>query len=299
MRWYMKIYDWMIEDLHLSGNELLVFAYWYSWVESGRECTETATAIAAKLGMTTRSYHYITAKLMSLDVDEMCKNFTSDKCKYFTSEMCKNFTSVVKNLHIRSEKFSHRKCKNFTSHTLNIHNNNKTTQDAPARAREEDVKKSAEEMRAESQPLFPGGSASQKKESSAAAADIPAIIMEAVVEFYRTRLHVVYVPDFREETSSRNELAAKVRYSMEAEGWHIDGDSVRTWWGEFLAAAYKSADQWQRDNFNIRTLNSQYQRFINQIHNGKQANSNAGQPASGGVSREFVERHLRQAGIAF
>ena len=123
--------------------------------------------------------------------------------------------------------------------------------------------------------------------------------MEAVVEFYRTRLHVVYVPDFREETSSRNELAAKVRYSMEAEGWHIDGDSVRTWWGEFLAAAYKSADQWQRDNFNIRTLNSQYQRFINQIHNGKQANSNAGQPASGGVSREFVERHLRQAGIAF
>ena len=291
MRWYIKIYDWMTEDLHLSGNELLVFAYWYSWVESGRECAETATAIAAKLGLKRSSYYYAVEKLVAAKIDEVSK--------ICTPQVSKNCTQCVQLLYTKCPKTAQRVSKNWTSHTYTIHNNNKTTQDAPARAREEEVKKSAEEMRADSQPLSPGGSASQKKESSAAAADIPAIIMEAVVEFYRTRLHVVYVPDFREETSSRNELAAKVRYSMEAEGWHIDGDSVRTWWGEFLAAAYKSADQWQRDNFNIRTLNSQYQRFINQIHNGKQANSNAGQPASGGVSREFVERHLRQAGIAF
>ena len=97
MRWYMKIYDWMIEDLHLSGNELLVFAYWYSWVESGRECTETATAIAAKLGLKRSSYYYAVEKLVADRIDEVSKMCTPQVSKNCTTGVQKLDTTYIYN----------------------------------------------------------------------------------------------------------------------------------------------------------------------------------------------------------
>ena len=63
-KWYFKIYDWMLEDLHLKGAELLVFAYLYMWSENGKECTQTQGQIADKLGIGRRTYNDVAKKIV-------------------------------------------------------------------------------------------------------------------------------------------------------------------------------------------------------------------------------------------
>ena len=104
-KWYFKIYDWMIEDLHLKGAELLVFAYLYMWSENGKECTQTQGQIADKLGISRQAYisaiDRIVKKLDNADVkklDTKCKETLHKNVKKLDTKCKETLQLDVKKL---------------------------------------------------------------------------------------------------------------------------------------------------------------------------------------------------------
>lgn len=118
------------------------------------------------------------------------------------------------------------------------------------------------------------------------------IILSGIVDFYEKNIHATYIPDFRVETTAAHELAEKIKIAMKGENWIPTADSVRTFWLDFLSAAYQVADTWQRNHFDIRTLNSQFNNFYLKIKNGNQPDNGS---ANNGTSRDTLERKIREA----
>lgn len=94
------------------------------------------------------------------------------------------------------------------------------------------------------------------------------IILSGVVAFYEKNGRV-YIPDFRIETTAASELAAKIEMAMKADGWALDGESMATWWAQFLTAGYSTADAWMREHYDIKNINSQFNSIYQNIKNGK------------------------------
>lgn len=177
--------------------------------------------------------------------------------------------NIVKKFHQKSEKISPKKVKNFHQksqippHPHNIlYFNNKEKEEEGERAR--------------------------TRESG------PEIVIEGIVDFFQ-KIGGNYIPDFREETTAATELASKINHVMAAEEWIVTEESARTWWGEFLERAWKVCDPWQRNHFDVKTLNSQFNNFINKIKLGNNGKENGG--TGSGITRGYIERKMREAGM--
>ena len=238
--WYFNIYGWMIEDLHLRGAELLVFAYLYSWTD--KDHYETQEQIAKKLGITRQAY--ISA------ISRIVKKLYTKNVKKLDKTMSRNFTLIVK-------KLDKTMSRNFTRtiHKQNTYTSTKTEDNAHTRTREEEQKK--EQPKTDEETLrYP--------------------ILKAMQDFYEQELRQPYIPNFQYETTAIGELAAKINYIMQKNNWATDAESVMHWFFNFLKAAHRTADEWQRKHFDIRTINSQFQTFVNQIYNGNKSSQNGG-----------------------
>lgn len=97
MKWYFTIQDWMIRDFKLKGAELLVFAYLWSWIDSGRDCPERGEEVAAKLGISRRKYYVAIASIVQ-KLHLECRKCTKIVQKMHCTE-CRNCTIAVQKMH--------------------------------------------------------------------------------------------------------------------------------------------------------------------------------------------------------
>ena len=114
------------------------------------------------------------------------------------------------------------------------------------------------------------------------------IIISGIVNFYEKKGRT-YVPDFRAETTAATELGGKIKIAMCAEKWATTPDSVATFWEQFLTAAFAKADNWQREHFDIKTINSQFNSIYNKIKYGNTSSNNSG------ISNDYIDRQMREA----
>ena len=114
------------------------------------------------------------------------------------------------------------------------------------------------------------------------------VIISGIAEFYEKNGRI-YVPDFRYDTTAATELGGKIKLAMGAEKWATTPDSVATFWDNFLSAAYAKADNWQREHFDIKTINSQFNSIYNKIKYGNTSSNNSG------ISNDYIERQMREA----
>lgn len=104
------------------------------------------------------------------------------------------------------------------------------------------------------------------------------IILSGIVDFYSS-IGRNYVPDFRSETTAALELAEKLALVMKQENQPCDNKSTAAFWQKFLNAAWCVADQWQHEHFDIKTINSQFNSFIQKIKDGSNRKTAAGRRA--------------------
>ena len=110
MNSYFTIYDFMVDELHLSQNQLLVYALIFSFtVNSESGCYASQSAIARRIGVSRATVNNCLSALIQKDLIEeksagrsniyLLKNFTGDG-KNFYSNLSKTFTATCqKSLH--------------------------------------------------------------------------------------------------------------------------------------------------------------------------------------------------------
>ncbi len=118
------------------------------------------------------------------------------------------------------------------------------------------------------------------------------IILCGIVDFYEQG-GMTYIPDFVSETTATAELAAKIELMMQKDGWVMDADSVRTYWTDFLRNAWEVADKWQREHFDIKIINSQFNNLINKIKIKSNGNGNTTSRDARGADADELVAALR------
>lgn len=256
-KWYFKIYDWMIEDLHLRGAELLVFAYLYSWIENGKDCTETQGQIADKLSISRQAYisalERVVKKLDNADVKKLDKN-----CKETLHRFVKKFdTRCKETLHLDVKKLDNTIYKNTT--TIN-------TTGCNARA--------------------------HTREGEAEIVTIKDVVLTEWMSHYQRSNGTSYIPDFRETTTDTELIADAIKVKMAECGKDADNtDEQREFCAAMFDAMYGVADNWQRGNWTLHTIATQFNRLFNQIRNGQRTDNNGGR-STDAAFRAAIERYL-------
>lgn len=254
-KWYFKIYDWMIEDLHLKGAELLVFAYLYMWSESGKDCTQTQGQIADKIGIGRRTYNDVAKKIV--------QKLHSENVQKLHNDVCKNCTMIVQKLH-------NGMCKNCTS-TINKNIKRK-------------IKEKAKDARAHT------------REGEAEVITLKDVILTEWMNHYQRSNGTSYIPDFRETTTDTELIADAIKIKMAECGKNAnDTDEQREFCVALFDAMYGVADNWQRDNWTLHTIATQFNRLFNQIRNGQQRTDNNGGRSSDAAFRASIARYLTGA----
>ena len=97
MNSYFTIYDFMVDELHLSQNQLLVYALIFSFtVNSQSGCYASQSNIARRIGVTRKTVNYCLNALMQKNlIEEKCDS-RSGKSKVY---LLKNHPGVEKFLH--------------------------------------------------------------------------------------------------------------------------------------------------------------------------------------------------------
>lgn len=67
---FYKLYKWMVNDLHLSGNDLVVYAIVYSFCERGNLYVGSREFLAHEAGATKRTIDYTLKRLLEMGVIE-------------------------------------------------------------------------------------------------------------------------------------------------------------------------------------------------------------------------------------
>lgn len=80
---YFKIYDWMITNLQLTSNDLLVFAVIFSFCEAGKVFTGAQSYLSKKLGVTDRGIRKNLAKLLERNL--VIKTNKKNGCEYIVN----------------------------------------------------------------------------------------------------------------------------------------------------------------------------------------------------------------------
>ena len=260
-KWYFKIYDWMIEDLHLKGAELLVFAYLYMWSENGKECTQTQGQIADKLGISRQAYisaiDRIVKKLDNADVKKL-----DTKCKETLHKNVKKLdTKCKETLQLDVKKLDN-----------TINKNNKRT-----------LKEKAKDARA------------YTREGEVEVITLKDVILTEWMSHYQRSNGTSYIPDFRETTTDTELIADAIKVKMAECGKDADStDEQREFCAALFDAMYGVADNWQRSNWTLHTIATQFNRLFNQIRNGQRTDNNGGR-SSDAAFRASIARYLTGA----
>ena len=242
-KWYFKIYDWMIEDLHLRGAELLVFAYLYMWSENGKDCTLTQGQIADKIGISRQAYisalDRVVKKLDNVGVkkiDKKCKETLHQNVKKLDRECKETLQSDVKKL----------------DNTINKNIKRK-------------IKEKAKDARA------------YTREGEGEVITIKDVVLTEWMNHYQRSNGTSYIPDFRETTTDTELIADAIKVKMAECGKDAGNtDEQREFCAALFDAMYGVADNWQRGNWTLHTIATQFNRLFNQIRNGQRTDNNGG-----------------------
>lgn len=108
---YFVIQGWMINELKLKGNELIVYAIIYGFSQDGNYYTGSLQYIAEWANISKRSVINTIQKLINLGFVE--KMEVKNKSGFNSYRAVENCEIGVKNLHPSSEKFSPQEVKKF------------------------------------------------------------------------------------------------------------------------------------------------------------------------------------------
>jgi hypothetical protein len=115
---FYKLYKWMVTDLHLSGNDLVVYAIIYSFCERGNLYVGSREFLAHEAGATKRTIDYTLKRLLEMGMIEKVE--FGFKCVKQPLTMCAKIAQ--KSAKIACAKIA-QKSANFTSDCAKIAHN--------------------------------------------------------------------------------------------------------------------------------------------------------------------------------
>lgn len=259
---YFKIYNWMLHDLGLRGNELLVYAYLYSW--NGKELLLTNGELAANLRM--QKTHF-SAYLRKLQERGLLSYQNGNK------KVTKTVTKSYQNGNNKVTKMVTSSYQNGNS-TINIHNNIHNIIQDRHRAREEKTEEKTDPIITRS-----------------------GIIIETIAKQYADRGEA-YIPNYVTQTTAARSLVGKVTALMQHFNIADTDEQFAITWQRFLDAGFSGGDQFQCEHWELGYIDNNFQKILNQLNNnGKQSVNNSGK-GQRRVSDEYMRRLMQQAGIA-
>ena len=108
---------------------------------------------------------------------------------------------------------------------------------------------------------------------------------------YERHFNTGYVPDYRSLTNDANAIADAVEKKMADFGKNKDFRAeVEEFIRDMFEAMFSAADKWQREHWTLHTVATQFNQLYNTIINGNN-NSNS----NSGISRDYLERKMREA----
>lgn len=288
--WYIKIYDFMITQLHLKGNDLLVYAWLCGWHESGNTMMLRGYQIATMLNIDPSVFTRTLKKLRASGlIDEKSIPVIDKKS---ISESRKEGEKIDKKSIKKLTKSQFEIDKKSISHIYNnIYTRDNITpiggqiadatdglKKSPKKPIEGDTKK--EKLR--------------KKKS-------PSIVTECRrhwEEHYKQSKGVEYYYTAKDAAAVK-QILDKIRFCMpEAERDHED--IVLANFKAFANAIFYGGriDGWLRDNLSLSIINSKFNEIHNLLRNGKtRKDTNNGSNADDRrVSTDFIEELMRAAG---
>lgn len=291
--WHIKIYEDMITELHLKGNELLVYAWYYSWQESNRKLLLKQSQVAEMLSLTRPQMSVIMRRLREKGLISY-QNDNIKVTKMITENKNRSYQNDNKKLSNRQQKVTKMITRSYQNDNNTIHNNIQDKQDiynicqiadatdgqkkSPKKPIEGDTKK--EKLR--------------KKKS-------PSIVTECRrhwEEHYKQSKGVEYYYTAKDAAAVK-QILDKIRFCMpEAERDHED--IVLANFKAFANAIFYGGriDGWLRDNLSLSIINSKFNEIHNLLRNGKsRKDTNNGSNADDRrVSKDFLAELMRAAG---
>lgn len=292
--WYIKIYDFMITQLHLKGFELLVYAWYFAWQESGQTLNLNQGQVAEMLSMSRPQMSNIMKRLSDKGLVSY-KNNNIVVTKFITSqndESYKIYNSELQNLQLPVTKNITPSYKNY-NFTINnnikdnLKDNLKDCQIADATDGQKKSLKKPIEGDTKKEKL-------RKKKS-------PSIVTECRrhwEENYKQSKGVEYYYTAKDAAAVK-QILDKIRFCMpEAERDHED--IVLANFKAFANAIFYGdrIDGWLRDNLSLSIINSKFNEIHNLLRNGKsRKDTNNGSNADDRrVSKDFLAELMRAAG---
>lgn len=292
--WYIKIYDFMITQLHLKGFELLVYAWYFAWQESGQTLNLNQGQVAEMLSMSRPQMSNIMKRLSDKGLVSY-KNNNIVVTKFITSqndESYKIYNSELQNLQLPVTKNITPSYKNY-NFTINnnikdnLKDNLKDCQIADATDGQKKSPKKPIEGDTKKEKL-------RKKKS-------PSIVTECRrhwEEHYKQSKGVEYYYTAKDAAAVK-QILDKIRFCMpEAERDHED--IVLANFKAFANAIFYGGriDGWLRDNLSLSIINSKFNEIHNLLRNGKsRKDTNNGSNADDRrVSKDFLAELMRAAG---
>lgn len=292
--WYIKIYDFMITQLHLKGFELLVYAWYFAWQESGQTLNLNQGQVAEMLSMSRPQMSNIIKRLSDKGLVSY-KNNNIVVTKFITpqnDESYKIYNSELQNLQLPVTKNITPSYKNY-NFTINnnikdnLKDNLKDCQIADATDGQKKSPKKPIEGDTKKEKL-------RKKKS-------PSIVTECRrhwEEHYKQSKGVEYYYTAKDAAAVK-QILDKIRFCMpEAERDHED--IVLANFKAFANAIFYGdrIDGWLRDNLSLSIINSKFNEIHNLLRNGKsRKDTNNGSNADDRrVSKDFLAELMRAAG---
>ena len=110
---------------------------------------------------------------------------------------------------------------------------------------------------------------------------------------YKRHFNTGYVPDYRSLTNDKNLIVDAVKAKMkDFQKNPNDIPAVEEFVRAMFEAMFSVADKWQKENWTLHTVASQFNPLYNAIINRKNGNNSNN---NGGISADYLERKMREA----
>lgn len=126
------------------------------------------------------------------------------------------------------------------------------------------------------------------------------IILRLIAEQYTERGDI-YIPNYATQTTVALSLVRKVETLMRHYNVADTDDQFADVWRRFLTAGYESGDQFQREHWTLDYIDKQFMAIFNKLNsenNGKQGTNRSGK-GNARISADYVQKTMREAGLAF
>ena len=120
---------------------------------------------------------------------------------------------------------------------------------------------------------------------------IPELVLIEWNEHYEKHFNTGFVPDYRSLTNDKDLIVDAVKMKMRDFQKNVnDVEETRGFIREMFEAMFSAADEWQKKHWTLHTVATQFNQLYNTIINGNN-NSNS----NSGISRDYLERKMREA----